>query len=190
MKNVKLLLYCTKSKKRLFFDKVKEIFTLGKVKSNNDLNGKIIAECNFEVEKIIPINVEEDGYEYGLISRKDLLKESCLSNDDIYEYLQDDNCEIMDKGYAIHIKNLTIFDKPRELNYYFSYDGDYGKLSNWKVVKKAPQNMMYAYELISKWGVGYFEMRIIISIRPEWLCKILNGEKSIEVRKKVLKEMI
>lgn len=31
---------------------------------------------------------------------------------------------------------------------------------------------------------------ILISIRPEWLCKILNGEKTIEVRKKVLKEML
>ena len=31
---------------------------------------------------------------------------------------------------------------------------------------------------------------ILISVRPKWLCKILNGEKTIEVRKKVLKEML
>ena len=31
---------------------------------------------------------------------------------------------------------------------------------------------------------------VLISIQPQWLCKILNGEKTIEVRKKVLKEML
>jgi hypothetical protein len=34
---------------------------------------------------------------------------------------------------------------------------------------------------------------ILISIKPEHLCKILNGEKTIEVRKKILnslKEML
>ena len=37
---------------------------------------------------------------------------------------------------------------------------------------------------------AYEDFDILISIRPEWLCKILNGEKTIEVRKKVLKEML
>ena len=30
---------------------------------------------------------------------------------------------------------------------------------------------------------------ILISIRPEWVCKILNGEKTIEVRKQIIKEL-
>ena len=30
---------------------------------------------------------------------------------------------------------------------------------------------------------------ILLSVKPEWLVKILNGEKTIEVRKKVLKEL-
>jgi len=42
--------------------------------------------------------------------------------------------------------------------------------------------MMYAYDGEEK--------KVLISIRPEWLCKILNSEKTIEVRKKVLKEMM
>jgi hypothetical protein len=36
----------------------------------------------------------------------------------------------------------------------------------------------------------YSEKYILISIKPEWLCKILNKEKTIEVRRKVLKEML
>ena len=31
---------------------------------------------------------------------------------------------------------------------------------------------------------------ILLSIKPEWLCKILNGEKTIEVRKKFPKDYV
>ena len=51
-------------------------------------------------------------------------------------------------------------------------------------VFKAPQNMMLVRDMEDH------KYKILISIRPEWLCKILNGEKTIEVRKKVLKEML
>ena len=44
----------------------------------------------------------------------------------------------------------------------------------------------YVYEVRSNDITDY----ILISIRPEWLCKILNGEKTVEIRKKVLKEML
>ena len=50
-----------------------------------------------------------------------------------------------------------------------------------KKIEKAPQNMMWV------WYKG--ELYVLISIRPEWLCKIMNGEKTIEVRKKILKGM-
>ena len=91
--------------------------------------------------------------------------------------------ETMDKvGYAIHIKNLHIFDKPRELNEYADNKG-YN-------IKKAPQNMMYACKYSHTSWNDIFDYYILISIRPEWVCKILNGEKTIEVRKKVLKEML
>jgi len=209
---MKMLIYCTKGTLlQWHFKKIleKPYMTYGrKVKeedyeSPHTLNGKIVAECDYEVEKIIPINVEEDDYDYGLFSGKDLLKESCLSNDDIYEYLQDDDGEIVNKGYAINIKNLHIFDESKELSDYMNYKitpknqryenmvcdsccgGDCKKCDRWKewdYIKKAPQNMMYAYLGNDKY--------ILISIKPEWLCKILNGEKTIELRKKVLKEMM
>lgn len=53
--------------------------------------------------------------------------------------------------------------------------------------KKAPQNMMRVYSNIGRYKCSQY---ILISVRPKWLCKILNGEKTIEVRKKVLKEML
>ena len=34
------------------------------------------------------------------------------------------------------------------------------------------------------------DIRVLISIHPEWLFKKLNGEKTIEVRRIVLKEML
>ena len=47
--------------------------------------------------------------------------------------------------------------------------------------------------LTNVWGYDYFgddDKKVLISIRPEWLCKILNGEKTVEVRKVILKEML
>ncbi len=48
-------------------------------------------------------------------------------------------------------------------------------------LKEAPQNMCRVFDTKDNY--------VLISIRPQWLCKILNGEKSIEVRRKVLKGM-
>lgn len=191
---MKMLLYCTKSKPYLAdfkgeyrtFSNSKDLDELWDKGFNpndimNILNGKIVAECDYEVEKIIPINVSDDDYDYGLYSGKDLLKESCLSNSDIYEYLQDDNGkEIFNKGYAIIIKHLNIFDEPREFSKCYYLTLEKGFL---RQIKKAPQNMCYALTTRD-------DKDILISIKPEWICKILNGEKTIEVRKKVLKEML
>ena len=174
---MKLLFYCTKNKWRLFFDKVKQIFSLGKIKSNNDLNGKIVAECDFEVEEIeLPNTYSDFSYILSMQSEiESICCNSCLSKEELYNYLNNKS------GKAIHIKNLHIFDEPKELSdYKYLRKTFFGPLGN------APQNMMYAYEL------NEYELikKVLISIQPQWLCKILNGEKTIEVRKKVLKEMI
>lgn len=196
---MKLLLYCTKSKPYLlrlkdedvdFFSNYKKYFLCSlryKDKFKNyALNGKIVAECDFEVEEIKPFFCED------VIKFE---KESCLPMNKIVEYLRGLN------GYAIHIENLHIFDEPREL---IDYHIPYGcknivceKKAKDKTlycslvrhcektqINKAPQNMMKVTYRVNE------NDYILISIRPEWLCKILNGEKTIEVRKKVLEEMI
>lgn len=193
---IKALLYCTKAKPMLrkFYnyclDKHNDNYywKKGQVTPYN-LNGKIVAECDYEVEEIVcakldyALSYSIDGtgqafydnsihYEpfyLGLnISNINLSKRSCLTNKEMYDYLQGED------GKAIHIKNLHIFDEPRELN-----SVRYKNHS----VKSAPQNMMKVYDYSG-------EYYILISIRPQWLCKILKGEKTIEVRKKVLKEML
>jgi hypothetical protein len=62
-----------------------------------------------------------------------------------------------------------------------------GYYEKFESVERAPQNMQYVYDVNSD---NPNEKKVLISIRPEWLCKILNGEKTIEVRRKVLKEML
>lgn len=185
---MKLLLYCTKAKPYLYKteDTTYPAYPIGyhtdtnlKVKLSNtnelaNLNGKIVAECDFEVEEINYRNAEFVFNRYYL----EILKKSCLTDKQMYDYLKGE------KGYAIHIKNLHIFDKPIDIiNYYNIAPRTMQDCMNQKALLKAPQNMCNAYDV-------YKNHYIVISIQPQWLCKILNGEKTIEVRKKVLKEML
>jgi len=182
---MKLLLYCTKAKPYLtrndlpnekgeFYKHWQLGGELDKKHLYGDtpiLNGKIVAECDFEVEKI---NVLDCTFRTFNLVEKEILNKSCLTYHELFEYLKN---RYNPRGYAIHIKNLHIFDEPRNLDFYSS-NFDY-----FKKVEKAPQNMMRVWE-------DQESPRVLISIKPEWLCKILNGEKTIEVRKKVLKEML
>lgn len=179
---MKLLLYCTKAKPILMKQNNNRCYLKEELEFINmtdlELNGKIVAECDFEVEEII-----FEGYGVGLGYRgtkssvDKLSKGSCLySYNDIDNYLKGKN------GYAIHINNLHIFDEPRELNNYYKFIGIYDNINTYKNIEKAPQNMM---KVMDEYGNKY----ILISIIPEWLCKILNGEKTIEVRRKVLKDL-
>lgn len=187
MKKVKALLYCTKAKPYL----VKDDFPLENkpiyyTQYKEDprccglpLNGKIVAKCEVETEEI---SLSEYPYyedcsvcllDTPTLNHDELLDKSCLSDNELDDYL------INQKGYALHISNLKELNPPLtfEKNYI------YKEPSGFKQVLKAPQNMMKVYDRFSN-------EYILISIRPEWLCKILNGEKTIEVRKQVLKEML
>ncbi len=55
MGKIKLLLYCTKSKKQLLAKVWKyqyELMSYKEIVEQDALNGKIVAECEFEVEEI------------------------------------------------------------------------------------------------------------------------------------------
>ena len=194
---MKLLLYCTKAKPYLVRDiRTNKWSIIENVKkdwliSNNKTaihNGLILAECDFEVEEI--------KYHFGYYNMGDwfesyILENACLTHNELDDYLQaskdyDEKKIAKTCGYGIHIKNLHIFDEPKELDDYYTIPKKMNTFCGISYVsvnlEKAPQNMM--------WVLDDEEKKILISIRPEWLCKILNGEKTIEVRKKVLKEMI
>ena len=196
---MKLLLYCVKAKPILRDYRGKAIYNRFVISptdrpfTSDDtqpiLNGKIVGECDFEVEEIeysliVANNKPYHYYEPQNTFVDKFYDKSCLNHQQVEEYLGYKN------GYAIHIKNLHIFDEPKELSEYMVYDKSYDNMFGWafeekekyKPITKAPQNMMY----VELDDIRY----ILISIRPQWLVKILNGEKTIEVRKKVLREMI
>ena len=187
---MKLLLYCTKAKPELYnTDKGFVLTDFGLGEYYNDkvlLNGKIVAECDFEVEKI---NVLDCSFRTFNLVEKEILNKSCLTYHELFEYLKN---RYNPRGYAIHIKNLHIFKEPKELDEYYTtpkkintFEWCGGKDYAWvcENIDKAPQNMMYATD-------DEDNDYVLISIKPQWLFKILNGEKTIEVRKKVLKDMI
>jgi hypothetical protein len=77
------------------------------------LNGKIVAECDFEVEKLTNCGTSfmimkyddlQESYRYT----NKIARGSCLNYTDLRRYLGTKD------GYAIHIKNLHIFDEPKE----------------------------------------------------------------------------
>lgn len=169
---MKLLLYCTKKKPNLNKLYGKNLFYFGEKLIDLDvrLNGKIVAQCDCKkIERIflnfVPKDLEELNKLQSIIymtNNKELLEKSCLSVNQIDDYL---NGKI---GYALHISNLEEFDFQKRLI-------DFG-------VKKAPQNMMKVFD-------DKENEYVLISIRPEHLANILNGKKTIEVRKKILKCM-
>ncbi len=187
MKTTKVLFYCTKGKPSLLnllngTDYRLDCKELWKEYNPNDvsevLNGKIVAECEVETEEIrlsAYSDYEDTIYLFDTptLRNYELTQKSYLSDDELGDYL------INEKGYALHIKNLKELRTPLTFEKNCIYKAPQG----FKQVLKAPQNMMRVYD-------RFGNMYILISIRPEWLCKILNGEKTIEVRKKVLKEML
>ena len=199
MKKIKGLLYCCKAKPSLMkYENIDGYYTDTDpvLDKRALLNGKIVAECDFEVEEITPST-------WNAETERRILKGSCLKEHQLFDYIiKGDENESQNPFYAIHIKNLHIFDKPKELDdfttripvYYdsiicdsctnFGFDCKKCRYSyDYQQVIKAPKNMMKVCE----WDI---EDKVLISIKSEWLCKILNGEKTILIRKKVLKEML
>ena len=214
---MKVLLYCTKGKDHLVkdYDLFEEFIGF---KTTNDLtnskslsgisqtfNGKIIAECEcdlvekYEMEFYHDKDVQqsigifdkfeteywgEECYETIItneysdeeIANCPLLKKSCLTFDELGNY-------VCPKGgvnnfYALHLSNVKVLDKP------LSFDKDYiykDYKSN-ALITKAPQNMCNVYD---RFGNHY----VLISIQPQHLVNILNGKKTIEIRKQILNVM-
>lgn len=188
---MKLLLCCTKTEPYLF--KTNNRYCLSNENKTAEyvmedfiksicINGKIVAECDFEVEEI-------GSYDYVLgtetLDENNLLERSCLSLKDIIDYLKPEKCSL-NNGYAIHIKNLKIFDEPKELSDYYKQFTTHTLIG----IDKPPKNMMYAYEYEERNNEDYYNMNILVPFHPEQLCKILNGECTIILKKKVLKEML
>lgn len=168
---MKLLLYCTKSQKN------------DRLCRENDwqvLSGSVVASCEcYWVEEIFKDTYDWDwgsGDELrtNTYDSEDLADHACLDYEELEKYLKvikydEYHIKSYQKGYALILEeNVTVFDRPKELS-------DYG-------LKKAPQNMMYVYDENG-------EKCVLISIRPEYLLKIISGEKTIEIRKRIVSEL-
>jgi len=187
---MKLLLYCTKAKPYLAdFKGDYQIYSNGKELDDlfdkgfnpNDImdifNGKIVAECDFEIEQITPFFHWCDELE----------KKTGLSREAVLDYLDTKDKSVgnpkrQKSVNLINIKNLYIFDESRKLYDCLIRPKIESKYYGCEHLGKAPKNMMY----VELDDIKY----ILISIGSDKLCKILNGNKTIEVRKKVLKEML
>lgn len=187
MEKIKALLYCTKNGKKLVDTSKYDFDFLNQKMSYLTLNGKIVAECDFEAEHLYnaysPYRENVIHYfDTDTLNEAELIKRSCLSNLELENYFNNKN------GYAIHIKNLK--ERVMELSDCCIIQNESVNpmdiKEDIKIVKKAPQNMMrvWIYEN------GKWVMYILISVRPEWLYLELIGEKTIECRKRVLKEML
>ena len=191
---MKLLLYCNKTKPYLVYGCTnKYILSYGydttyseEVKNNLDcFNGKIVGECDFNVEEFINPYFPETTFVTCSLTYEKFLKQSCLTENELNKYISKGK-----RGYVIHIKNLHIFDSSKELNELYSIHNIGGMLLTDKL-KKAPQNMQRIS--LHEWEYGTFnpnDVAILISISSQEFCEILNGEKTIVIKKKVLKEML
>ena len=123
---IDVYIYCTKdSKQRLYpvalLDKSNQVFKRAyredKIDNRtNYLNGKVVAKFTLnKVEEILYDHDErEEWYATTTLNDKELEKQSCLSYEELDNYLKG-------KGYAIHISDLEIFDKPKELSEFKRY---------------------------------------------------------------------
>ena len=181
----KLLLYCTKAKPYLQVNRCvlpteydryilsKEQYYSAFGEPLDKLNGKIVAECDFEVEELINYHNSVTYYTQSL-NQQELLNKSCLGIRELDNYLKGKN------GYAIHIKNLHIFDKLGELSE-FAKDNTFP-------IDYAPSKMIHIWyynEILEKW-----ERSIYVPVSSQELCRILNKEQTTLVRRYVLKEML
>ena len=185
---MKVFIYCTKAKPLLFYES--ETFIEYGVGINGEqyeqginfydiYNGKIVA--SFELNKIDTLKKIKYANEYYKPDRNYpetpytiILDLVGMSNTELFEYGKGKDL------YAWHIENLEIIE-PLEL-------GEFAKICkstkqiNKYYIHRAPKNFQYAYYKGEK--------VIILSVKAEWVEKILNGEKTIEVRKTAPKEML
>lgn len=209
---MKLLLYCTKAKPILRDYRGKAIYDRFVISptdrpfTSDDtqpiLNGKIVAECDFEVEWC-----DTSWYCNDFIENKGLEK-SCLTKEQLFDYVKGRN-----EFYAIHIKNLHILDEPRELskldqvnNCCFEkvVDKDWEGLpifaciftnccryqSDGHTCDKHYFPLTHIHNMSKVYDNIDYERKYIIPLSPQEMCRIANGEQTALVRKKVLKEIL
>lgn len=137
---IDVYIYCTKDKKYANL-----------INRGGFLTGMVVAK--FTLDKVDKIHLRFEKYCAGELSQDGLLKYACLTEQELDNYLWS-NCCI---GYAWHIDNLVIFDKPKDLKEFYVYShsvegvGLDGKDKTFEILKpltKAPQSYCFIRDVL------------------------------------------
>ena len=83
----------------------------------HNLNGKVVAKFTLNKVEEIHQNYQIELGSWRYYENEETIEElACLDNGDLQDYLD------MKTGYAWHISNLEIFDKPKELSEFRHYN--------------------------------------------------------------------
>jgi hypothetical protein len=179
---MKTLIYCTKAKPIIWGY---ETFIEYGVGINNEqigggvnefpLNGRVVAVCEVGEIEELECSHDFDGYPFigtESFSEIEIEERTCLDWWDIWGYLNGKN------GYAYHLKNIKpVYMELGELKRIIGIP----QFPCLVGVTKAPQSYMYVYYKGEKC--------LLMSVKSKWCEKILNGEKTVEVRKTRAKEI-
>ena len=161
---IDVYIYCTKGKGiKNFVSMYKRDLSTDEIVGGCYINGKVIAK--FTLNKVEEIGCYSKGcypypYSTDILLPDELEEKSCLTNKELENYLGTKDCSVGSVGYAWHISNLVIFDKPKELSEFKRWvfykkcescphgkcDYDYGLCSQCCEIKslaKAPQSFCY-----------------------------------------------
>ena len=134
-------LYCTFTNPSLYFSRETNTYYIKNVNNwvgLDCLEGTI--PCRFWFDEYFTYT-KENGNDNDLYDIHELdYRDLCLSNQEIEDYGKGKDL------YAIHIKNLEIFDRPKELGEFRQYYNSGWKKQNNMTgdnITKAPQNFMY-----------------------------------------------
>ena len=150
---IDVYIYCTKEKEKCCFVDYRPCGNSGYLTTKLDcmgeeLNSKVVAKFTLNKVEEISLNREHfvnDQYSTDDLDWQELIEKSCLSYKALDNYLQCEN------GYAWHIDDLVIFDRPKELSEFsvrcpkadVKFNGVKGKMLAYKPLTKAPQNFCY-----------------------------------------------
>ena len=125
----KCYIYCTKGSEKLNVCNV--------VRTLYEANGTVIGE--FVCDRIFDIELTDEGYDF------DVPKMTRLKYKELEMYLD------RKRGYGWHISELKIYDKPKKLSDFRSYntliDFEQGYPMPTHGIKRPPQSWMYVEEL-------------------------------------------
>lgn len=147
-------IYCTKNGDNLVYNGKSYQLEKGK-KLDYDLNGKVVARFWFEeYEKITLQSISKNSkvceYQSEKLSNYNLILKTCLQEHEMVYYLGAKN------GYVWFIKNLEIFNTPKELSKFYKNDSKWSKhYKTWErlkdealekyILKRPPQNWQYIF---------------------------------------------